>query len=95
MVTKYGPVLLAAGLGFGAGLLFAEHVGKKESRHQGRFDTKRSKREYPASYDGRGRLEHRYPDDQFALMRPSATGLSLSHSSQYVRDDDTRNGYWR
>lgn len=94
IVTKYGPVLLAAGLGFCAGLLFAEHAGKGKAKHQARFD-RRSKRDYPASYDGRARLEHRSPDDHFALTRPRAGGLSLSHSSQYARNDDTRNGYWR
>lgn len=94
IVKKYGTVLLAAGLGFGAGLLFAGHTGKGRAKNQGRSHS-RSKRDYPASYEGRGRLAHRYSDDHLALTRPGARAPSFSHSTQYPRDDDTRDGYWR
>lgn len=94
IMKKYGTVLLAAGLGFGAGLLFAGHTGKGKAKHQGRFHS-RGKREYPPSYEGRGRLKHRYPGDHLALTRPGALAPSISRSSQYPRDEDTRDGYWR
>lgn len=82
IMNKYGTVLLAAGLGFGAGLLFAGHTGKGKVKHQGRFHS-RSTRDYPNSYEGRGRMEHRYSDDHLALTRPGARAPSFSHSSQY------------
>lgn len=92
-MEKYGALLLAASLGFGAGILFSNDRSKKV-RHRGRSPSAGGYGR-DGHYEGYGRLENRHSNNQLALVGPSARGHSATRTTYYPLDEDSGYGYWR
>ncbi|CAN8101134.1 unnamed protein product [Discula destructiva] len=97
-VSRYGPLLVAAGLGFGAGYLFAD---PPKSRLKGGKLSYKPETGHASSIgaseewqDRRG-LEYWRLNDRLALTGPRARGRSTSRSAHSVPLDEAEYAYWR
>lgn len=94
-VKKYGALLFAGSLGFGAGFLFATIRQNNRVKHTKRTNSDDS-HGYTGHHEELSRLDDGRLNGRLAIMGPTARGHSVSRStSHFPRDDDTDYGYWR
>lgn len=92
-IAKFATLMLAAGLGFGAGLVYSR---SRKSRGQHHKDAE-SQRPYRIEsrvegYENQGRLEYRQPDDR---MSHRGGSVRDSHGSGYWQDQSDGYSSWR
>lgn len=92
LIEKYGAVLLAASLGFGAGVLFSE-IREDRIKHDRRYYSDGG-RGRASPYENRARLEHHGSNDWLALTGSGARARSASRTGHCLRDDDLEYGHW-
>lgn len=89
-LAKYGTLLLAAGLGFAAGILYSEGTRRDRPKPKAAYRADGGRARSVGDRDDRrdrGRLEYRRSYDRLALMGPGVGGRSMSRSTYYAPMD--------
>lgn len=91
LLSRYGALMLFAGLGFGAGVLYSNNK-QNRSHHREKPRSHYVPEQYDEGYQDRPRLEYRRPDDRLSHRAESVRG-SLGNG-HWLKDDDEYD-HWR